>query len=66
MVRPLSSTRFARRDQPNVRAAPRIDDNQQSFKRIEADRDPPLFVFRILVADRDGRVVVEHRHRVCE
>jgi len=66
MVCLLSSTRFARRDQANVRTAPRIDDDQQSFERIEADRYPPLLVLRVLVTNRDRSTIVEHRNCIGE
>jgi len=62
----LSPTSFTRRDQANVRTAPRIDDDQQSFERIEADRYPPFLVLRVLVTNRDRGTIVEHRNRVGE
>src|ERR1700741_11123 len=66
MVSLLSATRLARRDQANVRSTPRIDDHQQSFKRIEADRYPSLLILCVFVADRYRGAVIKHCNRVSE
>src|SRR5205807_10472082 len=54
------------RDHANVRATPRIDDNEKSRESVAADCDESFFLIRVIITNRDSLVVVENGDRISK
>src|SRR5271157_1815311 len=63
---PLARGRWPRGDEPNSLTAPGLHHNQESAERVHPDRDPPLFISEVRIANCQREIILEDDYGVSE